>query len=143
MRTILSTIVAALLACTALATAPAHAQQESVSYYDATAGGCTARFMHRVDRNPIAGQGSAGYVYGIWIKVADTCGGGWNDTSNFAAFGFCTVGPFNDASPCSVHGQMYRRWMEHANCSRELLSQVGGDVATGDPGDACIGTPIY
>lgn len=143
MRALAQTLALVFLAALAVATVPARAQQESVSYYDATAGGCTARFMHRVDRNALAGQASAGYIYGVWVKVADTCGGGYNDTSNFAAFGFCQVGPLTAASPCSVHGQLYRHYKVHANCGYELLSQVGGDVETGAATDACVGYPIY
>ncbi|WP_321906992.1 hypothetical protein [Burkholderia cenocepacia] len=114
-----------------------------MSYYDATAGGCSARFMHRVNRDLLGGQAAQNYTYSTWVKVADTCGGGYNDTSNFAAFGFCTVGTFYDASPCSVHGLVYRRWTVHANCGRELLAQIDGAAHDLDPQSACIGYPIY
>ncbi|MBR8010435.1 hypothetical protein [Burkholderia vietnamiensis] len=136
-------LLAAMLAGLALLTAPAHAQQirEYYTYQDATAGGCTARFMHRQTYDGgIAGNAISGY--GAWVKVGDTCGGGYNDTANFAAMGYCSTEVLTDSAQCSVSGVVLRTWRVHANCGRELLSQMDGAAYTGQASAACVGTPI-
>lgn len=142
MRTITSTIVAALLACTALATAPAHAQVSSYyMYQDATANGCVARFMHRQTYDGgIAGNAISGY--GAWVKITDTCGGGFSDTSDFADMGYCQAGEMTDSARCSVSGVVIRVWRVHANCGRELLAQVDGATYTGQASAACVGSVL-
>lgn len=137
MRTILPTIAAALLAWTA----PAHAQVSSYyMYQDATANGCTARFMHRQTYDGgIAGNAISGY--GVWVKITDTCGG-YNDTSNFAGMGYCSVGVVHDSALCSVSGVVLRTWRIHANCSRELLAQIDGAAYTGQASSACVGSVV-
>lgn len=137
MRTILTTIAAALLAWTA----PAHAQVSSYyMYQDATANGCTARFMHRQTYDGgIAGNAISGY--GVWVKITDTCGG-YNDTSNFAGMGYCSVGVVHDSALCSVSGVVLRTWRIHANCSRELLAQIDGAAYTGQASSACVGSVV-
>lgn len=143
MRTIISILTAALLACTALVTAPAHAQASVSSYYmyqDATANGCTARFMHRQTYDGgIAGQAIGGW--GVWVKITDTCGG-YNDTSNFAGMGYCTAGVITDSARCSVSGIVIRTWRIHQNCGRELLAVTDGAVYTGQAGAACVGSVL-
>ncbi|WP_186208213.1 hypothetical protein [Burkholderia gladioli] len=136
-------LLAAMLAGLALLTASAHAQQirEYYTYQDATAGGCTARFMHRQTYDGgIAGNAISGY--GVWVKVADSCGGGYNDTANFAAMGYCSTEVLTDSAWCSVSGVVLRTWRVHANCGRELLSQMDGAAYTGQASAACVGTPI-
>ncbi|HDR8950425.1 TPA: hypothetical protein QDB40_002680 [Burkholderia vietnamiensis] len=144
MRTIINILTAALLACTALVTAPAHAQASVSSYYmyqDATANGCVARFMHRQTYDGgIAGNAISGY--GVWVKITDTCGGGYNDTSDFAGMGYCSVGVVHDSAWCSVSGVVLRTWRVHANCGRELLAQVDGATYTGQASAACIGSVL-
>lgn len=144
MHTLFKTIAAALLACTALATAPAHAQASVSSYYtyqDATANGCTARFMHRQTYDGgIAGQAIGGW--GVWVKITDTCGGGFSDTSDFADMGYCTAGEMTDSARCSVSGAVIRVWRVHANCGRELLAQIDGATYTGQASAACVGSVL-
>ncbi|WP_186264217.1 hypothetical protein [Burkholderia gladioli] len=142
MRTIIRTILAALLAYTALVTAPAHAQVSSYyTYQDATANGCVARFMHRQTYDGgIAGNAISGY--GVWVKVADTCGGGYNDTSDYAGMGYCSVGVISDSARCSASGVVIRSFRVHANCGRELLAVVDGATYTGQASAACVGSVL-
>ncbi|RQT04364.1 hypothetical protein [Burkholderia contaminans] len=144
MRTIISILTAALLACTALATAPAHAQASVSSYYmyqDATANGCTARFMHRQTYDGgIAGQAIGGW--GVWVKITDTCGGGYSDTSDFADMGYCQAGEMTDSARCSVSGVVIRVFRVHLNCGRELLAQIDGATYTGQASAACVGSVL-
>lgn len=144
MHTLFKTITAALLACTALVTAPAHAQASVSSYYmyqDATANGCTARFMHRQTFDGgIAAPAISGF--GAWVKITDTCGGGFNDTSDFADMGYCTAGVVYDSARCSVSGAVIRTWRVHENCGRELLAVVDAATWTGQASAACIGSVL-
>jgi len=108
-----------------------------VTYQDAQAGGCTARFMHRVT---IYDGGIAGAPYSAWVKIADTCGlYAVNSTSNFAAQGFCTAGwvPFPNAH-CSNGGYVMRTVYMWPNCGRQVVTQ--STPATIEEG-ACQGVP--
>ncbi len=142
MHTLFKTIAAALLACTALVTAPAHAQVSSYyMYQDATANGCVARFMHRQTYDGgIAGNAISGF--GAWVKITDTCGGGYNDTSDFAGMGYCSAGQMTDSARCSVSGAVIRVWNVHLNCGRELLAQIDGATYTGQASAACVGSVL-
>ncbi|MBF3831163.1 hypothetical protein [Burkholderia pseudomallei] len=141
MRTLLETLTAALLACSALITAPARAQVSSYyMYQDATANGCVARFMHRQTYDGgIAGPAIGGY--GVWVKITDTCGG-YNDTSNFADMGYCSTGIVYDTARCSVSGVVIRTWRIHANCGFELRAQMDGAAYTGQASAACVGSVL-
>lgn len=143
MRTLLKTLTAALLACSALITAPARAQQrftESYMYQNATANGCVARFMHRQTYDGgIAGNAISGY--GAWVKITDTCGG-YNDTSDFAGMGYCSTGVVYDTARCSVSGVVIRTWRIHANCGFELRGQTDGAAYSGQASAACVGSVL-
>lgn len=142
MPTFFKTIITALLACSALITAPARAQQrftENYMYRDATANGCVARFMHRQTYDGgIAGPAIGGY--GVWVKITDTCG--YNDTSNFAGMGYCSTGIVYDTARCSVSGVVIRTWRIHANCGFELRAQMDGAAYTGQASAACVGSVL-
>ena len=135
-------LLAAMLASLALLTAPAHAQRftEYYRYQTATASGCTALFLHRQTYDGgIAGNAIAGY--GWWMKLQDTCGTAPNDTVNWAGMGYCSTGIVYDSAWCSVSGVVVRTWRVHANCGRELLSQMDGAAYTGQASSACVGVP--
>lgn len=135
-------LLVALLVSSALLSAPAHAQRmtENYQYQTATANGCTALFLHRQTYDGgIAGNAIAGY--GWWMKLQDTCGTAPNDTVNWAGMGYCSTGIVYDSAWCSVSGVVVRTWRVHANCGRELLSQMDGAAYTGQASSACVGVP--
>jgi hypothetical protein len=134
---------AVLIALTALFTAPAHAQVIGTQVYSrtATSGGCTAVFMSRTTNDGGIASGTGSFT--AWVKITDTCGLAASNQADFADMGFCTAGPLADASPCSIHGLVFRSWTVASNCGRTLLSQTDGAAYTGVPAAACAGTPIY
>lgn len=143
MKRLTALITAALFASATLVTAPAARAQSVQSYYqDASNNGCTARFLHRQTYDGgIAGNASTGY--GWWMRITDSCGMGYSDTTaNWAAMGYCAIGTVNDSARCSVSGAVVRTWKIHANCGYELLAQVDGATYSGQAAAQCVGTPL-
>ncbi|MDN7857981.1 hypothetical protein QZM81_19440 [Burkholderia cepacia] len=144
MKRLIVLITAALYASVPFITAPAAQAQVSMqSYYqDASNNGCTARFLHRQTYDGgIAGNASTGY--GWWMRISDSCGMGYSDTTaNWSAMGYCAIGTVNGSAPCSVSGVVVRTFKIHANCGYELIAQVDGAAYSGQAAAQCVGTPI-
>lgn len=143
MKRLTALIIATLYASAPFITAPAAQAQVSMqSYYqDASNNGCTARFLHRQTYDNGVAGGVSGY--GWWMRITDSCGMGYSDTTaNWSGMGYCAMGTVNDSARCSVSGAVIRVWRVHANCGRELLAQVDGATYTGQASAACVGSVL-